>query len=246
MKLKSLLASAILLVIAGGSSFAQTKKAPATKTVKPANPKIKKLVGIGPFKIGQSTTAIVDSICKQTGRRLTVLNSRSELPRKRNYALEAAPGQDCDEVVAYASMVPDVKVFLFDKYELAGMHEIAELQLNFYKDTLYSATLYGWPTQILSDLIEKYDNGTRISEESVSKCKGVTIPLYKGGFIWKNENVTMEATLSVYADPETCEPQESKVIKVHDPMRSKKIEAEGDRLYNECVQAKRDAQLEKL
>lgn len=242
MKLKLLFASIILLVMTSSSSFAQTKKTVATKSAKPVDPKVKKMNGIGPFKIGQSITAIIDSVCKETGRKLTLPSSN---PMSHDAVSVTGHYTDCDEVVIPASMVPDVKTFFLKNYDLASVYNCSNVLLRSYKDTLYFAILEGWPDDLISDLIEKYGRGNDITTTRTVKCDGIEREIYKRGAYWENNDIRLEAYAII--EPGTnCKPEITRRIVLYNTKLDKKIDEEGERLYNECMQAQKNSDLEKL
>lgn len=120
-----------------------------------------KIDGVGPFRIGKSTSSTLDKIASENN--ITINTRSTSMDRyladgatykiTKNIFLLKEPGED-EIQDSYYKHSKDVKVYMIDYIEISSIPFI-KLYLSFYKDTLYSIHTEG-STEIIEAMTTKY------------------------------------------------------------------------------------------
>lgn len=176
-----------------------------------------KIEGIGKFKIGQTTPAIIKSLAaefsldiRETNDVLETMNSDySDNPTKIIYISKE---QNEDKIYQHSRYVdhPKVKVYYINRITIADM-VLTDVYLEFYRDTLYSLECHGFE-ELDTALQIKYGNPKISSKTKPIQCtnayRSVTYEEKTYTKEWTNPSKKIRATstISIYYNSK-CEKQ---------------------------------------
>lgn len=174
--------------------------------------------GIGPFRLGKSTSSIVEEISKEKKVKIKTSTSLMDtygspgfVDKKTKNIYILGSKEDNNMVNPKYRHNPDTKVYFIDYYEISGV-PVVQLYLSFYKDTLYS--IYSNGGAKISEAMEfKYGKPETKTETKKVKCTGrlsgefeVEENSYKSEWNSGLDSVDVVSYLSSYYDSK-CEKQ---------------------------------------
>lgn len=182
------------------------------------------LQGIGIFKVGLSTSSIIEAIAKENKVEVKESYGYGDLQgynpytgKKTNKILYLREKDGVYPNVKYLKS-PNVKVYYLNYYEVSGV-PLTKIYLSFYKDTLYEINCES-NTAIREAMNIKYGNGKIETTEKEIKCVSpfageYTLKETASTIIWKSEIPNIAATdiQSVYYDSK-CQRQYTSVFYV--------------------------------
>ncbi|HWB62186.1 MAG TPA: hypothetical protein VG603_01660 [Chitinophagales bacterium] len=181
--------------------------------------------GIGKFKIGKVTPAIMKDVAKELGVTISTVNNYDDYMEKLNtpgvFEL-VADTVKLDKNAPSASYCPYSRVFIIGEYTVADI-KIVNLRLEFYRDTLYSISC-DWSKEIDDAFNTKYGKPAIEKKETKDFCyvSGEKIDVINTDYYsrWKNGNITATIILGTYHNME-CEEKSSSIVTVYNEIISK-------------------------
>ena len=141
--------------------------------------------GLGPFKIGQTTTDIINQVKTEIGY------YGNPLPFTSSESLRLL-GELLVDTVEYQNddpnllTIPGARVFKITTYKIAGT-SISDLYLSFYNDTLVKITVGELSAQNVCEAFElKYDKGVKKEKAVADNCRNGASEKSE---IWTNGNI---------------------------------------------------------
>jgi hypothetical protein len=190
-----------------------------------------KLEGIGKFKIGKTTLAIIPELetelSTKTKRALTYSDVNAE--KDRTAILELIPDSISSfKGPVYASQCKDVKVYLLPKYTVAGI-ELTQVRLRFYNGKLidFSCDEAG---KLADALTVKYGPAHSDYKERPIPCtlRNTGVSITRTGQTatksWGSESLPAKYVVSKYYD-NNCEEKYLSFFSIYDSSAVRKIAA---------------------
>ena len=217
--------------------------------------------GIGPFKIDQSTTSIIDSISKagkvKVQETVSPLGNIPGIMGRINsivsiYELEKNPGDSNSDM--HAMSQKDVRVFYLNYYN-AGDVKINNIYLKFYRDTLMEFACNPLPSTDSSLTIsvafrKKYgEPGSITTMKKAVVCqsvKGASLNHYEESFtsfLWVTENRAISAFEFINISYPDCKAKTTHLFTITDDQKNKIVEENEKKLTAESQNEKKKLQL---
>ncbi|MDD2307710.1 MAG: hypothetical protein PHP53_23610 [Prolixibacteraceae bacterium] len=181
-----------------------------------------KIEGIGKFKLKKTTTAYLDTLCKEQGFvRIPIKNYEMYLGVKNdvNKLIEFYPDTtNLRDGIMYAHHCKNVRAFLMQRITISGI-EISGTFLTFYNDTLVQIRT-DYNNKIVEAFTLKYGNPELSKKEREVECTlketGVDIKLLSATYYqtWGNDNIKCSAVLGDFRD-RNCEKKNISFIKIN-------------------------------
>jgi len=209
------------------------------------------LEGIGPFKIDQSTTSIIDSISKagkvKVQETVSPLGSIPEIMGRIKstvsiYELEKNPGDTNSDV--HAMSQKDVRVFYLNYFD-AGEVKINNIYLKFYRDTLMEFACNPLPSKDSSENIsvafrKKYgEPGSITTMKKAVVCHSVRGSGFNNyeesftSFLWVTENRAISAFEFINISYPDCKAKTTHLFTITDDKKNKIVDENEKKLTAE-------------
>nr|GFB63580.1 hypothetical protein [Tanacetum cinerariifolium] len=240
----TLLASLLLCpFLALAQAKAPAKKPTAPKPIAKAAPAgpVVKMEGIGKFKIGKTTLAIIPELEAEMEVKVKRVGSYSDYAKAEGGdILELIPDATDDlKGPPYASLCPAAKVYMLPAYKVADIY-LANVKLTFYNDILIDFHCDG-STELIEALGLKYGKPSMKKDEKDVPCTfthtGNKIVYKEVTYTqsWNTPPLAAEAILMKYYDSK-CKDNLINYFSICDPAAAKKMHA-----CESTEEARRDA-----
>ena len=231
--MKKLLPLCLALLAINVPSWAQTKKPPQGSKAAPATHRQSpELEGLGRFKIGKTTTAVIGELCRELNVPLEHAYSVGRLTAADDSAVviqvDYELREEYPDASSFGAACPDAAVYYVPNYTIAEI-PVKGLRLSFYKGLLVEIEAKG---EIASSdaFAVKYGKPEERSQKTAKPCASArtrSVVTYDNETLtstWFNKEITATQIISEYRD-RNCERQVMGLLLILDNQKTKALDA---------------------
>jgi hypothetical protein len=157
--------------------------------------------GVGSFKIGETTTALVDSIGENLGIKVPIVRTTNDiikadkaLPWKGQDRLyELKPDTSAGVTYSRGSYCNEVRVFDLSQYTVAGI-KLHDISLKFYRDTLFDFTC-SYSSELEEAMDSKYGQAPTSIKKENNTCHTMDETTTKS---WVNGDIEAQSIIGTF------------------------------------------------